>query len=187
MGEILSISYELVPHSHSGFPRRLRLVGRGQLIRTCLTVALLLLAATVPRSARAQALPADAQLPVWAAAKWTALSASRGLALSQRINPFLLRGDFDGDGQYDLAVLVEQRSTKKVGVVVLHRGARPPFVMGAGVDFGNGGDNFDWMDIWTVQDRTRTLPDALLLTKESSASGVVQFVGGRYRWKQAGD
>jgi hypothetical protein len=109
-----------------------------------------------------------------------------GLALSQRLNPFLLRGDFDGDGQFDLAVLVEHRSTKK-WVWWCHRGARPSFVMGAGVDFGNGGDNFDWMDIWTVQDRTRTLPDALLLTKESSASGVVQFVGGRYRWKQAGD
>ena len=163
-----------------------RQAGRGPRILIWLTVTLLL-AVIVPVSARAQPLPADAQLPVWAAAKWTAVSASRGLALSQRLNPFLLRGDFDGDGQFDLAVLVEQRSTKKVGVVVLHRGARPPFVMGAGVDFGNGGDNFDWMDIWTVQDRTRTLPDALLLTKESSASGVVQFVGGRYRWKQAGD
>ena len=40
----------------------------------------------------------------------------------------------------------------------LHAGARaldepPTVIVGAGQDFGNGGDDFSWMEAWHVEDR----------------------------------
>jgi hypothetical protein len=37
-----------------------------------------------------------------------------------RLNPFYLRGDFNGDGKIDVAALVKQRSTGKLGIAILH-------------------------------------------------------------------
>src|SRR5947208_1358801 len=39
-----------------------------------------------------------------------------------RLNPFYLRGDFNGDGQPDFAVLIERLSDKKQGIAVFHFG-----------------------------------------------------------------
>jgi hypothetical protein len=36
------------------------------------------------------------------------------------VNPFYLRGDFNDDGEVDVAVLVKQRSTGKVGIAIIH-------------------------------------------------------------------
>ena len=64
-------------------------------------------------------------------------------------------------------------------------------VVGAGVMLGNGGDNFEWVDRWSIRTqratRARTRIHTLLLEHESSASGIVYFLKGRYRWKQLGD
>jgi hypothetical protein len=43
--------------------------------------------------------------------------------LSTILNPFYLRGDFDGDGVPDYAVLVIHRATKITGIAVLRSGA----------------------------------------------------------------
>jgi hypothetical protein len=39
-------------------------------------------------------------------------------------SPPYITGDFDGDGVMDAAVLVERRTTGKLGVAVVHRGTR---------------------------------------------------------------
>src|SRR5947208_16834787 len=48
-----------------------------------------------------------------------------------RVNPFYQRGDFDGDGQVDVAVLVRHKVTGKVGIAFVHRGTRAVHVVGA--------------------------------------------------------
>src|SRR6266705_3338513 len=71
-------------------------------------------------------------------------------AVSFHLSPFYLRGDFNGDGKIDVAALVKQRSTGKLGIAIIPGGASKAAILGAGAPLGNGGDDFDWMDNWQV-------------------------------------
>jgi len=131
---------------------------------------------------------AQGPVPEWARARWETLSRARSLQLSSHAKVQTLSGDFDGDGNVDIAMMVEHRPTHKIGIVFIHHTKALPRVIGAGTDFGNGGDNFDWMDSWKVQPRTKTRPsDAVVIERESSASALIYFASGKYRWKQLGD
>jgi hypothetical protein len=119
--------------------------------------------------------------------------------VSTRINPFYLHGDFDGDGQFDTALLIEERSSGKSGVAILQGKSNRMAVIGAGQAFGNGGDNFSWMDAWYVYRRSpvrrgadgKTPPklrgDALMVSKSESASALIYWNGKNYAWYQQGD
>lgn len=131
---------------------------------------------------------AQSPVPTWARARWDTLAKTRSLQLSSHVKVNTLDADFDGDGKPDVAMLVEHRRTHKIGIVFIHQAGAVSRVIGAGTDFGNGGDNFDWMDSWSVQPRTKTRrTDAVLIERESSASALIYFVSGKYRWKQLGD
>ena len=153
--------------------------------------------ALLPALASAQALPLDAQLPAWAAKAWTAAAAANRIELAAAVNPFYQRGDFDGDGKPDLAILVREKSTGKIGILVLHRVGKP-VLLGAGRAFGNGGDDFAWLDQWSVDDSAanprrgddasiRHRADALWVGKEGSASALIAYRNGKYVWRQQGD
>lgn len=116
--------------------------------------------------------------------------------VSYQVQPFYLRGDFDGDGKADVAVLVKQRSTGKLGVAIIHGANNKVTVLGAGKAIGNGGDNFEWMDSWKIYSKDRvasgtSIPrlhgDALLVSKSDSASALIYWNGKRYVWLQQGD
>jgi hypothetical protein len=49
-----------------------------------------------------------------------------------RLNPFYLRGDFNGDGKIDVTVLVKQRSIGKSGIAIVHGGTSKVTILGAG-------------------------------------------------------
>jgi hypothetical protein len=153
--------------------------------------------ALVPSLGTAQSLRLQAQLPAWAAKPWAAASAANHIELFAAVNPFYQRGDFDGDGRSDLAILVREKSNGKIGILVLHRVGKP-ILLGAGRSFGNGGDDFAWIDQWFVDDRgTRRRRDddpsikrrfdALWVAKEGSASALIYYRNGRYVWQQQGD
>ncbi len=63
------------------------------------------------------------------------------------------------------------------------------YLVGAGHQLGNAGDDFQWMDSWKLAAPTSEgIPaDRLVVEREGSASGMVYFARGRYRWKQLGD
>jgi hypothetical protein len=115
------------------------------------------------------------------------------------MNPFYLRGDFNGDGKIDVAVLVKQRSTGKLGIAVVHGATDKVTILGAGVAIGNGGDDFEWIDSWRVYSKDRvprkagevSLPhlhgDAFLVEKSEAASALIYWNGKRYVWFQQGD
>lgn len=116
--------------------------------------------------------------------------------LSFHINPFYLRGDFDGDGKTDVAVLVKQRSTGKFGIAIVHGANNKVTILGAGTSIGNGGDDFEWMDSWEIYSKDRATKgtrtpklrgDALLLSKSEAASALIYWNGQRYIWLQQGD
>jgi hypothetical protein len=119
--------------------------------------------------------------------------------VSFRVNPSYLGGDFNGDGKIDVAVLVTQRSTGKLGIAIIHGATDKVAILGAGVGIGNGGDDFEWMDYWQVYPKDRvalgssetTVPrfrgEALLVGKSEAASALIYWNGKRYVWLQQGD
>jgi len=149
-------------------------------------------------SVLAQGLLPEDQLPFWAQEKWQALAKNEELQITTRINPFVWRGDFDGDGKSDIALLVRRTTTKKEGIVVLFQRNVRPQVLGAGKPFGNGGDDFSWVDFWSVEDRNtlqrsayepsvHLQSDGLIVAKEGSASALIYFKKGSPKWQQQGD
>jgi hypothetical protein len=119
--------------------------------------------------------------------------------LSFRVKPFYLRGDFNGDGKIDIAVLVKQRATGKMGIAIIDGATNNVTILGAGVSIGNGGDDFEWMDSWQVYAKerarhaagetgvSRLRGDALLVSKSEAASTLIYWNGKRYVWLQQGD
>jgi hypothetical protein len=104
-----------------------------------------------------------------------------------RIDSFYLRGDFDGDKKPDIAVLVKDKQTGKLGIAISHSSSGKVFVIGAGTNLSNGGDNFDWADTWKMYpknnpDKIRGLilkGDALIVTKSESGGGLIYWNGTR--------
>ena len=62
--------------------------------------------------------------------------------LSFHMNPSYLRGDLNGDGKTDIAFLMKQRSTGKLGIPIISGATDKVTVVGAGNAIGNGGDDF---------------------------------------------
>ena len=123
----------------------------------------------------------------------------RGYELSSRINPFYLQADFNGDGRVDTSILVRSSRTKKMGIAVIHGGSEPSVVLGADRHFGNGSDDFSWMNAWHVYPRgpvppgpdeagpPRLIGDGLMVLKTESASAIIYWTGTGYAWYQQGD
>jgi hypothetical protein len=123
-------------------------------------------------------------------------SLAKKYELSHRVNPFYLRGDFNGDGKIDIAVLVKQRSTGKIGIAIINGATEKVTVLGAGTGIGNGGDDFEWMDSWEMYSKDRMANGtsgpklrgaALLVSKSEAASALIYWNGRRYVWRQQGD
>lgn len=114
---------------------------------------------------------------------------SNEYALRTDVNPFYLKGNFDGDKKLDFAINIVERKTNKKGIVIYHTGTNKHFILGAGKPF-NGqhpGDDFWWMDAWkaTVNKSKRT--DGILVIKTESSSGLIYWTGKEYKWQQEGD
>lgn len=106
----------------------------------------------------------------------------------------VLRGDFDGDGRPDAAVLVaEAAEPRRKGIALLTSDAERS-LLGAGSAVGSGGDDFGWMDAWRVlkkAETTRMLAraagDGLVVERAESAGGLIGVVDGRPQWAQWSD
>ena len=119
--------------------------------------------------------------------------------LACRMEPCSLRADFNGDRRPDLAVLIREKVSGKIGIGILHSGSTKAHIVGAGRPCGNGGDNFDWMDVWSVYSKKRVEAGAdsgrapvlrgaaILAERSESASAIIYWTGRRYAWYQQGD
>lgn len=142
-------------------------------------------------SARALSYAERSCLPEWAARALERGDVAAHHAASAWLNPFTLRGDFDGDGLADCAVTARETGSGKRGILVVHRGDLAVHVLGAGEEIGAGGDDFAWMDAWRVRERSDAerigTRDALWVAKTESASALIWWNGARYVWSQEGD
>lgn len=115
------------------------------------------------------------------------------------LNPMYLRGDFNGDDAPDIAIMVKQKLSNKLGIIVIHFGSNDTFILGAGQKIGNGGDDFKWMTNWSVMRKAtvdkgadekpppRLKGEALFVEKAESASAIIYWDGEEYAWYQQGD
>lgn len=146
----------------------------------------------VVECARDVSLNRDAAVPdsIWSIAEQAGLDSVYAISMSMQSPPYIT-GDFDGDGLTDAAVLVERRSTGKLGVAIVHRGTRKVTVLAAGSGSA-GPDDLDGMKQWDsfLKGSTPTIVnpyrpnasligDALWIARNDSA-------GGFYIWTGAG-
>lgn len=122
------------------------------------------------------------------------------LVVSCRLNPPLIKGDFDGDGRPDSAVLVTQQSSGKRGFLIAFANGRT-VLAGAGkhVKYGAASYpdlNFDQWELHPKNEPAESAEDqkplklhadALLVSYHESASGLFYWDGRGVRWFQQGD
>ncbi len=120
------------------------------------------------------------QYPAWAYAEVEGTELERDNDLRSASNPFMLHGDFDGDGQTDVAAWVEGRSDpSEVGVVVVHRSGGAHY-------FPAGGPNWEVYPRGEVgqgvgEGAPPTLRgDALLFVKPEAASSLRYWNGSEH-------
>ena len=88
------------------------------------------------------------------------------------LKPACLRSDFNGDSIQDMAVFVIEKKSKKKGILLIHGKTNEHFIFGAGTEFGNGSDDFNWADKWKLY-KKKTANE----TKFDKESG--DTIGGR--------
>src|SRR5688572_30567007 len=59
-------------------------------------------------------------------------------AIRTDLNPFYLKGDFDGDKIQDYAISVVEKKSDKKGILIYHSGTKTDFLLGAGKQFNDG-------------------------------------------------
>jgi hypothetical protein len=117
---------------------------------------------------------------------------------SFNLNPFYLRGDFNGDKQNDIAILIKEKKTGKMGIAICHYKKSEVFIVGAGHAIGNGGDDFKWMHVWSVYPKSKVqspeertpiqlIGEGLSVEEGESASGLIYWTGKEYKWYQMTD
>jgi hypothetical protein len=138
-------------------------------------------------------------IPQWVVGLFSAKKLDTDYEFAFSLNPFYLGGDFNGDGKPDIAVLVKNKRSGKLGIAFCHGGKGEAFIVGAGRPLGNGGDDFSWIDNWIVQskraaskaaatsERAKPSSETVLVEKNDSGGGLIYWDGKKYRWKQQGD
>jgi len=117
--------------------------------------------------------------------------------LSIKINPFLLYGDFNGDGELDIAFWVQKRDSKNLGIMIMNSNEEKIYVIGADNKFSEKNSTLNLFTNWELVSRKSDIydlrkhlnikGDALLIIKLESSSGVIFWEGNKYIWKWLGD
>jgi hypothetical protein len=157
----------------------------------------------LPYAVRAQEKEAEIEnVPQDIVMQITAASFADNYVLSAKVNPFYLRGDFDGDGRPDYAVRVVSKKGGFQGIVVYLSSQKGPVLLGAGTAFKFGGSaavDFKGLDVWQVYGKQavergvgagpppKLVGDAILLGKKDSGSGLIYWDGKKFLWYQQGD
>lgn len=144
-------------------------------------------------------LDTETQLPQWSLDYMGTQIDNEKYEVSNFISPNFIVADFNGDNVDDVAIAISAIDSDKKGILIIHKNANQHFICGAGNMIGNGGDDFKWMDIWKIYDKSELKPGmgeteiislkskALFVEKSESASAVIYWAETEYKWYQQGD
>ncbi len=138
-------------------------------------------------------------IPKWVRMAFTSQHLGDRYTITYQLYPPTLKGDFNGDGRRDVAILVQENSTKKFGIAIFHGKKTQDLryhvaVLGAGTDVGKAGDNFSWANLWARYSPGKSpavkglkIPDdltndAIELRKKGGRSGLLYWDGKHYVW-----
>jgi hypothetical protein len=122
--------------------------------------------------------------------------------LDGSVNPFYLRGDFDGDGKTDYAFRIKSKADRSVGIAIWLSSLHRFVILGAGQPFklsGSAATNLDFLNTWKVFGRQpaergvgsgsppHLLGEAILAGEREGASGLIYWNGKSFAWYQQGD
>lgn len=105
-----------------------------------------------------------------------------------RMNPMYLEADFNGDNHFDIAIPIEEISSQKKGIAVIHGDSKKIHIIGAGKKDINGlGDDLNFFDIWLVNRNEVNLPGVeqtknLILKNPSIHVKKSEVGGGQLYW-----
>lgn len=103
------------------------------------------------------------------------------------MSPFFQRGDFNGDGEFDIAIQAIHKASRKRGIVFLHSNELYYHIIGAGQNFGDLGDDFSWLKKWRIdshslqQSRISASAEALILDNPAFPKSLVYYDGKTYQ------
>ncbi len=126
--------------------------------------------------------------------------------LSNKLSPNYIKADFNGDKKEDVAYLIEEIESKKVGLIFFHD-INSYFVVGAGVKFNDDLDDMNWLDILELNnnkiqnemlfddktfdiigDREVIIPNiGISIREEEGSGGLLFFKEGKYNYLHQGD
>src|SRR5678816_4934994 len=157
-------------------------------------LSLLLSIAGVSASPQTLTVEQGYSVPEWVDGVLKQRSFASWYELDAHLNPYCVRGDFDGDGKLDFASFIHEKKSEKLGIVFVHRGPRTFYIVGAGKAIPEHGDDLRWVDAWVVFDKGRVMRgagegqppklkgDALLIFKTEAASSILWWSGNGYAW-----
>ncbi len=87
----------------------------------------------------------NSPLPLWADSALAKAGFWGAYEFSSRTSPRVEFGDLDGDGLWDVAIAIVDKSGRRGGLAIVHHLDRSVHIVGAGQPLGNGRDQFsDW-------------------------------------------
>jgi hypothetical protein len=127
---------------------------------------------------------------------------AQSYSIDGSVNPFYLRGDFDGDGKADYAIRIKSKRSGELGFAIWLSSQKKIVVLGAGIPFkvsGQTATNLEVLNTWKVYPKRpvergvasgpppRLIGEAILAGKKESASGLIYWSGKSFVWYQQGD
>ncbi len=145
-------------------------------------------------------------IPDWLIFNTEQIKLDKPLIVTEKLNPFYLESDFNGDNILDIALCVREKETKKNGILIIHGKTLETFIIGAGNKFAHVGDDFKFLEIWKVY-RERTVAittftedgdilgaeevpieiDAISVSSSESPSNIIAWKIDKYVWLHTGD
>ena len=94
-----------------------------------------------------------AKLPKWFEEEFYKKGLGSNYNIQSTIKPAYLKADFNGDGTVDIAVIIVEKRTSKVGILLIYGKTKKYVVFGASHQSSSaidGKDNLEWISGWKL-------------------------------------